>query len=132
MSSDKVSSQPRKVRKREIYTAQLHVRSKRIVAPLSKELSQKLGLKRIRVRKGDRVLIVRGSFKGHEGKITSVDVKRGRIHVEGAMLRKADGTEVPYPIHPSKVVVLELDLSDPRRKELVERKKQVVVSGQTS
>ena len=129
MSSGRVSSQPRKVRKREVYTLKLHVKSKKLVAPLSKELSQKLGLKRIRVRRGDKVLIMRGSFKGHEGKVTSVDVKKGRIHVEGAVLRKADGTEVPYPIHPSKVVVLELDLSDPRRKELVERKKQVITSG---
>lgn len=124
------SSKPGKVRKREVYDAPLHIRSKKIVAPLSAELQQKLGIKRIRVRKGDRVLIVRGAFKGHEGKVTSVDVKKGRIHVEGATLRKADGTEVPFPIHPSKVVVTELDLSDPRRKELVERRKQVVVSGQ--
>ncbi|UNQ74204.1 50S ribosomal protein L24 [Infirmifilum sp. NZ] len=118
-----VSSKPTKVRKREVYNAPLHVRSKRIVAPLSKDLREKLGIKRIRVRRGDRVLIVRGSFKGHEGRVTGVDVKRERIFVEGAVLRKADGTEVPYPIHPSKVLVVELDLSDKRRKELVERAK---------
>jgi len=118
-----VSSKPTKVRKREVYNAPLHVRSKRIVAPLSKDLREKLGIKRIRVRRGDRVLIVRGSFKGHEGRVTRVDVKRERIFVEGAVLRKADGTEVPYPIHPSKVLVVELDLSDKRRKELVERAK---------
>ncbi len=118
-----VSSKPSKVRKREVYNAPLHVRSKRIVAPLSKELREKLGIKRIRVRKGDKVLIVRGSFKGHEGRVIGVNVKRERIYVEGAVLRKADGTEVPYPIHPSKVVVTELDLSDKRRKELIERLK---------
>lgn len=118
-----VSLKPTKVRKREVYNATLHVRSKRIVAPLSKDLREKLGIKRIRVRRGDRVLIVRGSFKGHEGRVTGVDVKRERIFVEGAVLRKADGTEVPYPIHPSKVLVVELDLSDKRRKELVERAK---------
>ncbi len=118
-----VSSKPSKVRKREVYNAPLHVRSKRIVAPLSKELREKLGIKRIRVRKGDKVLIVRGSFKGHEGRVIGVSVKRERIYVEGAVLRKADGTEVPYPIHPSKVVVTELDLSDKRRKELIERLK---------
>ncbi|QOJ78381.1 50S ribosomal protein L24 [Infirmifilum lucidum] len=118
-----VSSKPSKVRKREVYNAPLHVRSKRIVAPLSKELQEKLGIKRIRVRKGDKVLIVRGSFKGHEGRVTGVNTKRERIYVEGAVLRKADGTEVPYPIHPSKVIVVELDLSDKRRRELVEKRK---------
>ncbi|MEZ0346538.1 MAG: 50S ribosomal protein L24 [Infirmifilum sp.] len=114
-----ISSKPTKVRKRSVYTAPLHVRSKRIVAPLSDELSEKLGIKRIRVRTGDRVLIVRGAFKGHEGKVVRVNVKKERIYVEGAVLRKADGTEVPFPIHPSKVVVIELDTSDKRRKELV-------------
>ncbi|MGC9108354.1 MAG: 50S ribosomal protein L24 [Infirmifilum sp.] len=113
-----VSSKPTKVRKREVYTAPLHVRSKRIIAPLSKELREKLGVRRVRVRKGDRVLIVRGSFKGHEGKVVRVNIKKERIYVEGAVLRKADGTEVPFPIHPSKVIITELDLSDKRRKEL--------------
>lgn len=114
-----VSSKPTKVRKRSVYTAPLHTRSKRIVAPLSKELREKLGISKIRVRKGDKVLIVRGSFKGHEGKVVRVNVKKERIYVEGATLRKADGTEVPFPIHPSKVVVIEVDMSDKRRKELI-------------
>lgn len=115
------SSKPSKVRKRHVYRVPLHIRSKRLVAPLSEELRSKLGIKRVRVRKGDRVLIVRGSFKGHEGRVVGVDVKRGRVFVEGAVLRKADGTEVPYPIHPSKIVILELDLSDKRRREIVEK-----------
>ncbi len=120
-----LSSQPRKVRKRMVYDVPLHKRSKWLVAPLSKELRGKLGVKRVRVRKGDKVLILRGSFKGHEGRVIGVDVKRGRIFVEGAVLRRSDGTEVPYPIHPSKVQVVELDLSDPRRKEAIERKEKV-------
>lgn len=116
----KVSSQPRKVRKRQVYRAPLHVKAKQLVAPLSSELREKYGIKRVRVRKGDRVLIVRGSFKGHEGKVVGVDVKKVRIFVEGVNLTKADGTEVPFPIHPSKVVITELDLSDPLRKEKIE------------
>jgi len=121
--ADAKSSQPRKVRKRMVYHVPLHKRSKRLVAPLSRELREKLGIKRVRVRKGDRVVIVRGSFKGHEGRVIGVNVKRERIFVEGAVLRRSDGTEVPYPIHPSKVQIVELDLSDPRRKEIIERLK---------
>ncbi len=117
------SSQPRKVRKRMIYRAPLHVKSKQLVAPLSEELREKHGIKRIRVRKGDRVLIVRGAYKGHEGRVVKVSVKKTRIYVEGVNLRKADGTEVPMPIHPSKVVITELNLNDPLRKEIIERKK---------
>ncbi len=111
------SSQPRKMRKRMIYQARLHEKNRQLVAPLSTELREKYGIRRVRVRKGDRVLVVRGSFKGHEGKVVGVDIDNMRIFVEGANLKKADGTEVPFPIHPSKVVVTELDLSDPRRKE---------------
>ncbi len=118
----KVSSHPRKARKRLVYRAPLHQKARQIVAPLSTELREKYGIKRVRVRKGDRVLIVRGSFKGHEGKVVRVDLKKVRIFVEGANLTKADGTEVPFPIHPSKVVVTELDLSDPLRKEKIEGK----------
>jgi len=113
----KASSQPRKMRKRMIYQAALHVKAKQLVAPLSSELREKYGVRRARVRKGDRVLIVRGSYKGHEGKVVGVDVDNMRIFVEGVNLKKADGTEVPLPIHPSKVVITELDLSDPRRKD---------------
>ncbi|MEM2597759.1 MAG: 50S ribosomal protein L24 [Thermofilum sp.] len=122
LMSRALSSQPRKVRKRMVYSLPLHKRSKRIVAPLSPELREKYRVKRVRVRKGDRVLILRGSFKGHEGRVTGVDMKRERIFVEGAVLRKSDGTEVPYPIHPSKVQVVELDLSDPRRREEIEKR----------
>lgn len=126
-----LSSQPRKVRKKMVYSLPLHRRSKVMVAPLSRELRGKLGLKRVRVRKGDRVLIVRGSYKGHEGRVVHVDVKKGRIYVEGAVLRKSDGTEVPYPIHPSKVQVVELDLSDPRRREEIEKLKGGVTSSES-
>ncbi len=114
------SSQPRKQRK-ALYNAPLHKRQKLMVAPLSKELQKQYGIKRLPVRKGDTVLIVRGDFKGVKGKVIRVDLKRYRIYVEGATLRKANGEVVYYPIHPSKVVIVDLDLSDPRRREMIER-----------
>ncbi len=114
------SSQPRKQRK-AYFNAPLHKRHKFVTAPLSKELQRQLGIKRLPVRKGDTVLIVRGDFKGIKGKVVKVDLKRVRIYVEGATLRKATGEVVYYPIHPSKVVIVELDLSDPKRKEIIER-----------
>lgn len=106
-----------------VYQAPLHVKAKQLVAPLSEELQKELGVKRLRVRKGDTVLIVRGSFKGHEGRVVKVNVKKVRIYVEGVTRVRSDGREVYVPIHPSKVVITKLDLSDPRRKEVVERRK---------
>lgn len=41
-------------------------------APLSKDLRGKHGAKSIPVRKDDEVLIVRGKYKGREGKVTQV------------------------------------------------------------
>ena len=114
------SSQPRKQR-RAYFNAPLHIRRKFLTAPLSKELQKQLGIKRLPVRKGDTVLIVRGDFKGVKGKVIKVDLKRMRIYVEGATLRKANGEIVYYPIHPSKVVIVDLDLSDKRRQEIIER-----------
>jgi len=114
------SSQPRKQRK-AYFNAPLHKRHKFVTAPLSKELQKQLGIKRLPVRKGDTVLIVRGDFKGIKGKVVKVDLKRVRIYVEGATIRKATGETVYFPIHPSKVVIVELDLSDPKRREMIER-----------
>lgn len=122
MGNKAVSSQPRKVRKRQLYRAPLHIKSKQLVAPLSEELRKEHGVKRVRVRTGDTVLIVRGSFRGHEGKVVKVLVKKGRIFVEGATRVRSDGREIYVPIHPSKVVVTKLDLSDESRKKVLQRK----------
>lgn len=119
------SRQPRKQRK-AYYNRPLHQRWKELTAPLSEELRKELSIKRLPVRKGDTVLIVRGDFAGHEGKVVKVSLKKRRIYVEGVTLTKADGTTVYYPIHPSKVVITKLDLSDDWRKKIIERKKGVV------
>ncbi|MEM2591995.1 MAG: 50S ribosomal protein L24 [Thermofilaceae archaeon] len=120
MGSKAVSSQPRKVRKRQLYRAPLHIKSKQLVAPLAEELRKEHGIRRVRIRTGDTVLIVRGSFKGHEGKVVKVLVKKGRIFVEGATRVRSDGREIYISIHPSKVVVTKLDLSDESRTKILQ------------
>lgn len=86
----------------------MHLRGRFLHARLSEELRKKTGLKTLRVRKGDRVRIMRGDFKGLEGEVLHVDTKRYRIAVQGASIRKANGTEVPLKIHPSKVMIVKL------------------------
>ena len=114
------SKQPRKQRK-ALFNAPLHVRHKLLTARLSEELQRQYGIKRLPVRKGDTVLILRGDFKGVRGKVVKVDLKRVRIYVEGATIKKPSGETVYYPIHPSKVMIVELDLSDKKRLEVIER-----------
>lgn len=119
------STQPRKQRL-ALYKMPLHLRHKLFNALLSPELRAKYGVKRLPVRKGDVVKIMRGDWAEHEGKVVDVDLKRVRIHVEGVTIKKADGTPVFYPIHPSKVMIIKLDLSDKKRKEIIERRKKAL------
>jgi len=117
-----ISSQPRKQR-RTLYNASLHLRRKMMTAPLSHELREKHGIKRLPVRKGDEVRILRGQYAGMEGKVNRVDLRKMRIYIDGVTRERADGTPVFVPIHPSKVEIIKLDLSDKRRKEIIERRK---------
>ncbi|MEM4626786.1 MAG: 50S ribosomal protein L24, partial [Ignisphaera sp.] len=114
-------AQPRKQRK-ILFNLPLHLRWHLIAAPLSPSLREELGIRRLYVRKNDTVKVVRGDWKGHEGKVMKIDLKRARIFIEGVTLKKADGSEVFYPIHPSKVMIVKLgDIDDVRRK-IIERR----------
>lgn len=112
---------PRKQRK-VLYNLPLHLRWHLLNAPLSPDLRRDLNIKRLPVRTGDVVRIVRGDWKGHEGKVVNVDLKRSRIFVEGVTLKKADGSEVFYPIHPSKVMIIKLGEIDDVRRGIIERR----------
>jgi large subunit ribosomal protein L26e len=54
-----------------------------------------LQVRSIPVRKDDEIEIVRGSFKGREGKITDVYRRKYVIHVEKITREKANGTQMP-------------------------------------
>ena len=56
------SKQPRKQRKYN-YNAPLHIKGKFMAAHLSKDLMKKYNRRSIRVRKGDKVILLRGQFK---------------------------------------------------------------------
>jgi len=112
-------SKPSKVRKR-LFEAPAHVRSKQLSSHLSDELSSKYKLGSLRVRKGDAVKIMRGEYKGIEGKVTGLDVKTGRIMIEGVTREKVGGGTIPIKIHPSKVMIMSLNLDDKWRKNKLE------------
>ena len=69
----------------------------------------------IPIRKGDTVKILRGASKGHSGKVAEVDLKKGKVTVEGATIAKADGKQIPKWINASNVCITKLDRSDKRR-----------------
>ena len=112
---------PRRQRK-SLYQAPLHERYRRFSAPLTPELKTSHNTNSLPVRTADTVRIMRGDRKGLEGKVIEVDRKNYRIFVEGVTREKVDGTTIPVPIHPSKVMIVNLNLDDKWRREILKRK----------
>ena len=116
-----MSKQPRKQRK-ALYTAPLHKRHNSMSVHLSDDLRKEFNRRSFPVRKGDEVEIVRGDFKGTEGKVEGVDLKKYRVLVDGASSQKQDGSKLYQPIHPSNLVIIDLYLDDERRNSALNRK----------
>ena len=110
----KTSKSPKKQRKYAL-NLPLHLKGKMLSSHLSKELRKKYGMRNIRARKGDKVRIVRGQNKGRTGTIELVDVKNTKLYLAGIEFTKRDGSKAKPPIHPSNVIIEELDTSDKRR-----------------
>ncbi len=107
-----LTKQPRKVRL-AMYNAGLHTKRKMVFIHVGGDLAKTLKRNSISPHKGDKVKILRGKFAGASGKIIEVDVKRVRLFIEGASVKKANGKEEFLPIHPSKVVLTETDRKAP-------------------
>src|SRR3989339_2199364 len=88
----KSSTKPGKQRKYR-FNAPLHIRQKFVSAHLSKDLRQKLKKRNVDLRKGDKVKVMRGQFKKHEGKVDRVDLKKIKVFVNGIETTKRDGTK---------------------------------------
>lgn len=112
----KSSVQPRKQRK-YVYNAPTHIKSNLLSASLAKELRTKYGTRNIRIRKGDKVKILRGNFKGKEGKVDEVDTNKARIYIEKIERTKKDGSKTRVPTKISNVQITDLNLEDKKRKE---------------
>ncbi|HLD00441.1 MAG TPA: 50S ribosomal protein L24 [Candidatus Nanoarchaeia archaeon] len=117
----KKSTQPRKQRKYRL-NAPLHLKKKLVNVHLSPELRKKYGLRNIQIRKGDKVKVLRGQFKKQEGKVDRVLIKKERVSVNGVEYIKKDGTKILALLVPSNLLLIELDLSDKKRKQKIESK----------
>ena len=106
---NKVSSKPSRQRKIR-YSNNWKVRHRNLGAALSPSLREKLNVRSCSVRRGDQVKVMRGQegFEGVVGRVISVDYRRGRITVEKVQRRRTDGSNLPYPIHPSNVQIVKL------------------------
>lgn len=120
-SNWKASKRPRKQRN-YAYQAPLHIKQKFVSAHLSKELRKKHGKRSIGLRKGDKVKVMVGQFKGKAGAVTIVDLKKSKAAVEGIDNIRKDGTKTPYMFVPSNLMITEISLEDKQRKAMLERK----------
>ena len=111
---------PTTIRKRMLYTASKHLLSKQLGSHLSKDLREKHHCKSMRVVEGDSVKVLRGEFKGIEGKVTRVSTERRGIAIEGIKREKLKGGNVDIFIHPSNVVITSLNLEDKWRQNRLE------------
>jgi len=112
----KSSVQRRKQRKYGVH-APLHTKQGLVRAHLDKELRKKHKRRSAGVKKGDKVKILRGTFKGKTGKIDRIDIKKGRIYITGIEIVKKDGTKVAYPVRTSNVLLIELKMDDKMREK---------------
>ena len=117
----KKSKQPRKQRKYR-YNAPLHIKREFMASHLSKELREKYSKRNVIVRKEDKVKILRGQFKGKEGKIEKTNIKKTKVYITGIEVVKRDGTKSLHPINPSNLIIVELNLDDKKRVKTLERK----------
>ena len=117
----KSSKKPRKQRKFRL-GAPLHVKQKFVHTHLSKELRKKYSKRSIGLRKGDKIKVMSGQFRKHEGKVEMVDLKKTRVFVNGVETTKKDGTKKMIALNPSNLMVVELNLDDKFRQKSLERK----------
>ncbi|MEM2141584.1 MAG: 50S ribosomal protein L24 [Nitrososphaera sp.] len=92
-----------------------HQLDKMVGSTLSDSLRQQYGRRSARVIKGDSVRVMRGEYKGVEGKVDRVNVKFGTLIIEGIQHEKVKGGQVKVPIHASKVMITSVKTDDKLR-----------------
>jgi large subunit ribosomal protein L24 len=98
-----------------------HQRDKMVGAMLEDSLRKQYGKKNVRVVKGDSVRVMRGEYKGVEGKVDKVNTEHATFHIEGIQREKIRGGQVKVPIHSSNVMVIGLNLDDDHRSSKLQR-----------
>jgi large subunit ribosomal protein L24 len=105
-----------------IYLATYQTRSKQLGSALSKDLHKKYGKRSIRVVEGDSVKIVRGEYKGVDGKISKVSTQKSTVAIEGIKKEKTKGDKFDVYIHTSNLLVTSLNSEDKWRMAKIEGK----------
>lgn len=95
-----------------IFRATFQTRSKQLGSTLSKDLRKKYGKRSVRAIEGDSVTILRGEFKGVEGKISKVSTQKSSVAIDGVKKEKTKGDKFDVYIHTSNLLVTSLSTDD--------------------
>ncbi|MFA5108428.1 MAG: 50S ribosomal protein L24 [Candidatus Micrarchaeia archaeon] len=126
----KKTVQARKQRKAR-YDAPMHIRKKLMNVHVSKSLRAKLGTTRrsMLVKKGDKVKVTTGKYKGKSGPVMEADYSSLKVYVEGVVVKNSKGIEKLVPMQPSNLEILEGDFNSKDRKAMLERSTKLAASG---
>ncbi|KAF5199685.1 60S ribosomal protein L26 protein [Thalictrum thalictroides] len=105
----RVTSSRRKNRNAH-FTAPSSVHRVLMSAPLPTDLRSKYNVRSILICKDDEVQIIRGTFKGRDGKVVQAYRRKWVIHIERITRENVNGSTVNVGINPSMVVVTKLRL----------------------
>jgi len=87
-----------------------------VCSNLSDDLKKQYNKRSTGVVKGDTVKIVRGEYKGVEGKVEKINTEKGKLSIEGVQREKIKGGNVKVLIHASNVIISSLNMDDNYRK----------------
>ena len=105
-----------------IYRATYTTKSKQLGSALSKDLHKKYGRRSVRVIEGDSIRIIRGEYKGVDGKISKISTQKNSVSIEGIKKEKTKGDKFDVYIHTSNLVVTSLNTGDKWRMARLEGK----------
>ena len=114
---------PTKMRNQMIYRATMQRRSKQLSAHLSEDLHKKYGKRSVRVVEGDSVKILRGEYKGVDGKIEKISMSKNSVAVAGIKKEATKGEKYDVYIHTSNLIVTGLNTDDKWRIKKLEGSK---------
>ena len=83
-------------------------------------------MSKMKIRRGDRVMVIRGNHKGQEGTVLRVEPEKNRVVIEGINRRKRhmkpsqtnpEGGIVEFeaPVHASNVMLVDPSTGEPTR-----------------
>ena len=113
---------PSKIRNKQIYRATNQFRGKQAGSHLSKQLRQKYGQRSVRILNGDTIKVIRGEFKGVDGKVVKVSTAKHSIAIEGVKKQKRKGDKIDVYIDSSNVEITNLNTDDKWRTVRLEKK----------